>query len=188
MEAPPVLVFSYGSNNARQLAGRVVAAGEPPLPPPRGAVLHGFARTFARHSANWCAAARTRAAQAALMSACLRACRGGGVADVVRAEGHAVHGALCTLTAAQAARLDAYERGYDRTLVRVALAGAPPGARVLRWRSVTPLALAHTCTSAAAQALLTWRLLRTLWRRPRALRPRPVRRTCAPSGATCAKQ
>ena len=45
--------------------------------------------------------------------------RGGGVADLIAAEGHAARGALCRLTPAQAARLDAYERGYTRTPVRV---------------------------------------------------------------------
>ena len=50
--------------------------------------------------------------------------RGGGVADVVPAPGRSVRGALCRLTPAQVDRLDAYERGYARTPVRVTLSGA----------------------------------------------------------------
>jgi hypothetical protein len=48
-----VLIFSYGSNNAAQLAGRVHAPGEPLLPPPRAATLHDFARVFAFASPIW---------------------------------------------------------------------------------------------------------------------------------------
>ena len=52
-EAAAVLIFSYGSNNACQLTGRVCCAGDAPLPPPLGATLHGYARVFARMSHLW---------------------------------------------------------------------------------------------------------------------------------------
>ncbi len=44
---------------------------------------------------------------------------GGGVANLVPAQGHSVQGALCQLTREQLARLDAYEAGYDKVPVTV---------------------------------------------------------------------
>ena len=123
--APAVLVFSYGSNNACPLAGRVLREGDALLPAPRGATLHGYARVFARMSQLWCgwhACVRRvcpRTHHALIAAVCPFVSRGGGVADLVPAEGHATRGALCRLTPAQLERLDAFERGYARTPVRV---------------------------------------------------------------------
>jgi hypothetical protein len=187
--ASPLLVFSYGSNSACQLAGRVVAPGEAPLPPPRGAVLHGYARVFARFSSFWCVRTppfrflpparlrRVLCALWALQRTCLcliscpsvRACRDGGVADVVQAEGHRVMGAVCALTAAQAARLDCYERGYERTPVRVTLLrhhAASPGTSAHEHMSKTHAwsfthAASQSCVCNQARLRKSWTLLRT---------------------------
>ena len=126
-EPAAVLIFSYGSNNACQLTGRVRAAGDAPLPPPLGATLHGYARVFARMSQLWCASA-CRSMPGSRAGGADASRRGGGVANLVAAEGHSARGALCRLSPAQAARLDSYERGYVRTPVRVAVDGADAGA------------------------------------------------------------
>ena len=143
-----VLVFSYGSNNACQLAGRVRAAGEAPLPAPSGATLAGYARVFARCSQLWCALPRPDRSRRRLTA--LRARRGGGVANLVPVVGHAVRGALCSLTAAQALRLDEYERGYTRTPLRVTLDTGTPAHPTRSADATCRSALSYCCSDATA--------------------------------------
>jgi gamma-glutamylcyclotransferase len=56
--------------------------------------------------------------------------RGGGVADIVIAPGHTVHGLLYTVTGDDLAALDIYEGGYHRLRLPVQLAG---GTSVQAW-------------------------------------------------------
>ena len=90
------LLFSYGSNSLAQLSGRIVFPGEPQLPPPRAAVLPGWARVFCGHSSTW----------------------SGGVANLHPSPGHSARGSLFLVSDAQLDRLDAYEGAYARTPVQ----------------------------------------------------------------------
>ena len=90
-------VFSYGSNSAAQLEGRL----GPLAAPPRAATLRGWRRVFTGHSETW----------------------GGGVASLCRAtERCVVQGTATALTDAQLSTLDGYEAAYAKETVRVELA------------------------------------------------------------------
>ncbi len=92
-------VFCYGSNHAEQLAARVERdVARRPLRV-RPAHLPDHVRIFADTSKRW----------------------GGGVASVHPAPGSRVYGTVAALTSAELRKLDAFEGGYTRLLVRVAL-------------------------------------------------------------------
>lgn len=98
MAAASHWVFSFGSNNSQQLAGRVLTSTcAAPLSPPRPARLDGYARVFTHNSAVW----------------------SGAVANLVPCSERHVLGTLTALTPEQLDRLDEYERAYAKETVHV---------------------------------------------------------------------
>lgn len=86
-------VFSYGSNNSKQLRERLA----PARPEPEPAFLADHARIFAGYSRRW----------------------EGAVSSVTPSKGKRVYGSLFKLTDAQLELLDRYEGGYTRTRVSI---------------------------------------------------------------------
>lgn len=86
-------IFSYGSNNTKQLCERVGASNLIPL---SGYILD-YIRIFAGNSKY----------------------RNGGVASIFPSKGQKVFGSLVTLTNDQLVILDGFEVGYDRVVMKV---------------------------------------------------------------------
>ena len=129
-------VFSFGSNNSNQLAGRVLTATCPPLARPQPARLEGYARVFTGMSQAW----------------------SGGVANLVPCPQRHVLGTLVSLSSEQLARLDEYERAYQKQRVDVVnLATRTSVAATAYIMSPSP---AFTAAPAEAYLSAIWRTLR----------------------------
>ena len=88
-------LFSYGSNNAKQLEERTGAVNLTPI----GAFIPNYSRIFAGNSSY----------------------RNGGVASIYPYEGDRVCGSIVTLTLEELEKLDQYELGYNRERITVML-------------------------------------------------------------------
>ena len=129
-------VFSFGSNNSQQLAGRVLTATCPPLAKPQAARLDGYARVFTGMSQVW----------------------SGGVANLVPCPQRHVLGTLVSLSSEQLARLDEYERAYQKQRVTVLHLGTRANVDATAYI----MAPSPAFTAAPSEAYLSaiWRTLR----------------------------
>jgi gamma-glutamylcyclotransferase (GGCT)/AIG2-like uncharacterized protein YtfP len=129
-------VFSFGSNNSQQLAGRVLTASCPPLAKPQAARLDGYARVFTGMSQAW----------------------SGGVANLVPCPQHHVLGTLVRLSSDQLERLDQYERAYQKQ--RVAVLHLGTRSHVDATAYVMEKSPAFTAPPSEAYLAAIWRTLR----------------------------